>query len=452
MRIHRRVTAVTSAAALATLTLVGGAANATSPARDPGIGSVVTDWNEVAARAAVAACIAPLDNPLHESRMYAMGHLAIHDALNAIDRRSAPYAANFRAEGRASVRAAVAESAHDALLSAISDISAPFPQSCRDAGAAVVEEHYTAQLALVPDGRAKSLGRSAGERAAAAVVAARSDDGSATPLIVADYPQGTAPGAWVFTAGTGFAFAPGWGSVQPFVAHHRLRVAGPLPLTSKAYARDLAEVKALGGDGVTTPSTRTPDQTQMALFWWESSPLAWNRIARQLASDQRLDAWEQARLYGLLDVALADGYVESFATKYANPFWRPETAIRQADRDGNRATTADPTWTPLVTTPPIPDHDSAHAVQGGAAAAVFRSFFATDRLAFSNCSNTLPTGKCGAADEVRRQYRSFSQAARENADSRVYIGFHFRHATDVGLAHGSRIGRWVAHSALVPVR
>lgn len=144
LRIHRRVTAVTSAAALATLTLVGGAANATSPARDPGIGSVVTDWNEVAARAAVAACIAPLDNPLHESRMYAMGHLAIHDALNAIDRRSAPYAASFRVKGHASVRAAVAEAAHDALLSAISDISAPFPQSCRDAGAAVVEEHYTA--------------------------------------------------------------------------------------------------------------------------------------------------------------------------------------------------------------------------------------------------------------------------------------------------------------------
>ena len=462
MRTHPRLTAVTASAALATLTLVSGAAQATSSTHDDprghgrglglGLGSVVTDWNEAAGRAALAACIAPLDNPLHESRIYAMGHLAIHDALNAIDRRSTPYGADFRVKGHVSARAAVAEAARDAFLSAIADISAPFPQACRDAGAAVVEEHYTAQLALVPEGRAKALGRAAGARAAAAVVARRSNDGADTPLIVGDYPQGTRPGQWVFTSGTGFAFAPGWGSVKHFAAPHRVRVPGPFPVRSKAYARDLNEVKALGGDGVTTPSARTADQTQIALFWWESSPLAWNRIARQLAYNRHLDAWEQARLYGLLDVAMADGYVDSFATKYANPFWRPETAVRQADHDHNRATAGDPTWTPLVTTPPLPDHDSAHAVEGGAATAVFRSFFGTDRISFSNCSNTVPTGKCGSADEVRRQFRSFSQAARENADSRVYIGFHFRRATDVGLARGSGIGGWVAHSTLAPVR
>ena len=452
MRTHHRLTALSATAALAILTVVGEGARASSPKVEQALGSVVTDWNAVAGQAALAACIAPLDNPLHESRMYAMGHLAIHDALNAIDRRSTPYAADFRVWGRASARAAVAQAARDALVSAIADISAPFPQSCRDAGAAVVEQHYAAQLALVPAGRAKNTGQAAGSRAAAAVVALRQGDGADTPLIVSDHPQGSRPGDWVFTSGTGFAFAPGWGSVRPFALLTPMRVDGPYRLTSKAYARDLNEVKALGGDGVTTPSTRTAQQTQTAYFWLESSPLAWNRIARGLATEQRLDAWAQARLYGLLGVAQADGYVDSFATKYTNPFWRPETAVRQADHDGNRATSGDPTWTPLVTTPPVPDHDSAHAVEGGAATAVFRSFFGTDRMSFDHCSNTLPTGSCGAADEVRRRYRSFSQAAHENAVSRVYIGFHFRHASEVGLAHGSRIGHWVVQSTLTTVR
>ena len=225
MRPYRRSAAV-GTAALATLALIAGAAQATPLRHDRGLGSLVTDWNEVAGRAAVAACIAPLDNPLHESRMYAMGHLAIHDTLNAIDRRSRPYAADFRVKGDVSVRAAVAEAAHDALLSAIADISEPFSQACRDSGAAVVEEFYVAQLALVPAGRAKSVGRAAGDRAAAAVVAARADDGADTPLIVADYPQGSEPGEWVFTPGTSFAFAPGWGSVRPFSVYHRLPVPG----------------------------------------------------------------------------------------------------------------------------------------------------------------------------------------------------------------------------------
>ena len=417
------------------------------------LGSTVIEWNATAGRAALAACIAPLDNPLHESRMYAMAMLAVHDALNAIDRRSRSYAADFTAPLGADAGAAVAAAARDALVAGISDIGAPFPQACVDAGTAVVEDAYASALAGIRDGRAKSDGLAVGRRAAAAVIATRTGDGADTPLVVTDHPQGTEPGEWRFTPGTDFAFAPGWGGVRPFVlaSADQVPVAPPLTLDGRRYARDVNEVKALGGDGVSTPTIRTAEQTQIALWWWESSPLSWNRIARQLATTRHLDAWEQARLFGLLDAAMADGYVASFEAKYANAFWRPVTAIREADTDGNPRTVADPAWQSLVTTPPIPDHDSAHAVEGGAAAEVFRRFFGTDRMTFDNCSNTLPLRTCSDPDPILRHWTSFRQAAQENADSRIYIGFHFRRATEVGLDHGTRIGRIVATTALRPV-
>ena len=168
----------------------------------------------------------------------------------------------------------------------------------------------------------------------------------------------------------------------------QFRPGPPYPVTSRKYAADLNEIKALGGDGVTTPSARTPEQTEIALFWVESSPLQWNRIARTVSA--RLDPWAQARLFALLNMALADGYVSSFETKYHYDYWRPVTAIRAADTDGNPRTSADPTWTPLVTTPPIPDYDSAHAVQGGAGSTVLKRFFGTDHIGFTACSLTLP--------------------------------------------------------------
>ena len=147
------------------------------------------------------------------------------------------------------------------------------------------------------------------------------------------------------------------------------------------------------GTGITTPSTRTAEQTEIAHFWVESSPLAWNRIARTVARSERLDLWENARLFGLLNMALADGYIGSFDTKYHYNYWRPVTAIREAATDGNPRTIADPTWTPLVTTPPIPDYDSAHSVEGGAAAAVLARVLG-NRVSFTACSLTLPAGGC----------------------------------------------------------
>ncbi len=415
--------------------------------------TAVTWWNEAAGRAALAACIAPLDNPLHESRMYAMTHIAIYDALNAISRRAEPYAVEFHASRTASPEAAVAAAAHDVLLPVLRQIPAPFPASCIDAGVASVEADYTTALSGITNGTAKDQGIAAGRRAAAAIVALRSSDGSDTPLIVAGYPQSTVPGVWRFTPDRPFAFAPGWGGVTPFALKSaaQFKPKPPLDLQSSRYAADFNEIKSLGGDGVTTPSQRTALQTETALFWQESSPLAWNRIARSLAGSAQLDLWEQARLYGLLDIALADGYVSSFDAKYNYNFWRPVTAIREAATDGNPHTTADPTWTPLVTTPPIPDHDSAHAVEGGAAAAVFASFFGTDRFAFSACSRTVAAGTCTEAHPTLHQFTRFSQAAEQNAVSRIYIGFHFRYASEQGLRHGGRIGSWVADTLLRPV-
>ena len=401
----------------------------------------VLAWNEIAGRAALV-CLAPTNNPLHESRMYAMLHVAIHDAVNSIDRRSQPYAFDATSPADASVDAAVAAAAHDVLVPTLLAIPAPFPPECGQAAAAIVEAEYDIAVDAIPDGEVKEAGLAAGQGAAAAILALRQNDGSDTPLIVDDMPQGTEPGEYRFTPGTPFQFAPGWADVMPFVlrSSDQFRASKPYKVTSKKYAADYNEVKALGGDGITTPTARTPEQTEIALFWVESSPLQWNRIARTVAAGAGLDAWDSARLFGLLNLAMADGYISSFETKNHYNFWRPVTAIHEGDWDRNRLTTGDATWTPLVGTPPIPDHDSAHAVEGAAAARVMQRFFGTDAIAFQTCSLTLPDDQeCGGVSEVLRSYGSFSEAAAENGESRVLVGFHFRNAVNEGLEHGRDI-------------
>jgi hypothetical protein len=333
-------------------------------------------------------------------------------------------------------------------------IPAPFPPACGQAGAANVEADYAAALAEIPDGAAKTQGVVLGHDAAAAILSLRADDGSDTPLIVEGSPQGTEPGEYRFTPGTPFQFAPGWADVTPFVlrASSQFRASKPYKVTSKKYAADYEEVKRLGGDGVNTPSARTADETEIALFWVESSPLRWNRIARTVSNDAGLDVWDNARLFGLLNLALADGYISSFETKNHYNFWRPVTAIREGDNDGNRRTDGDATWTPLVTTPPIPDHDSAHSVEGGAAAQVLMRFFGTDDIGFETCSLTLPAGQtCADTSPVYRSYASFTEAADENGMSRILVGFHFRHAVDEGIEHGRRIADRTVNRFLRPI-
>jgi hypothetical protein len=411
----------------------------------------VTAWNVRAARASLAACLAPTGNGLAEARMYAMVHVAIHDALNAIDRRSRPYAFEAEVNAPTSPSAAIAAAAHDVLVSVIGQLQES--PECIAAGIASADASYGAALAAIPAGAAKRRGVRVGQAAAAAIIALRASDGSDAPLVDFAYPQGTKPGEWRFTPDVPFAFAPSWGKVTPFVLTHgsQFRPGPPDKVTSKQYAADFNEIKALGGDDITTPSARTADQTQVGLFWIESSPLAWNRIARSVSADKRLDLWENARLFGLLNLAMADGYIGSWETKYHYNYWRPVTAIRTADTDGNRDTVADPTWTPLELTYPMPDYDSGHAVQGGTAAEVLKRFFGTDHVRFSNCSFTLPAGQtCRDPFPVLRSYTSFSEAADENAVSRILIGIHFRRAVEVGTEHGRQIARRAVTNFLRP--
>jgi hypothetical protein len=446
----------------APLTLIFGAAMlcaASGAAR----ADAITDWNANAAAAAVAACIVPSGNPLHESRLYAMVHLAAHDAVNAIQRRSRPYAYDAVAPAGTSPEAAVAAAARDVLVSQIA--IAGVPPECVGTGTARAEADYASALGAIADGPAKAQGIALGKAAAAAVIARRANDGSTAPLVDPNFAQGTAPGQWRFTPGSPpIAFAAAWGQVTPFVLHDaaQFRPGPPLAVVCdgkhadnadgcRKYAADLEEVRRLGSDGVSAPSARSAEQTEIALFWVESSPTAWNRIARSVSASQKLDLWQNARLFGLLNAAQADGYVASWATKYHYRFWRPVTAIREAANDGNPGTAGDAAWMSLQPTPPVPDYESAHAVEGAAAAQVMRRVFGRDNIAFSACSLALPAGsRCNDGNPVRRSFHSFHQAAEENGDSRVYVGFHFRDAVEKGLKHGRQIGEWAVDHFLEP--
>jgi len=423
----------------------------------PGAASAdaVLTWNENAAKAATAACIHISGNGLAESRMYAMVHVAIHDAVNAIDRRSRPYAYDAEASRTASLEAAVAAAARNVLVSVIAVL--PESAECRANGIIDANASYAAALAAIPDGAAKAAGVAVGQAAAAAILALRADDGSDQSMTDFDYPQGTEPGEWRFTPDFPFPFAFGtnWSKVTPFVLHSssQFRPQAPYHLASKKYAADYNEIKRLGGNDITTPSARTPDQTEIGLFWLESSPLAWNRLARAVSVDRAFDLWENARLFGLLNMAMADGYVGSWEAKYHYRFWRPITAIRLGDTDGNPATEGESDWTPLQFTYPMPDHDSGHAVQGGVAAEILKQVFGTDDITFTACSTTLPPGQmCTDPAPVLRSYTSFSQAADENALSRIYIGIHFRRAVEEGVEHGRKIAEFAVHRFLKPAK
>jgi PAP2 superfamily protein len=418
-------------------------------------GDAVTVWNANAGVAATAACLAPLNNPLHESRIYAMMHVAIHDALNAIDRRSHPYALDLPGEPGASPDAAVAAAARDVLVSLIGQLPLELhSQDCINAGVASVEAAYTAALALIPNDQAKAQGIAVGQAAAAAILHLRAEDGAVGPFLNFSCPQNTNPGEYQCTPGTPFIAFEVWASVTPFVLKDssQFRPGPPYAVNKKKYTADFNEVKSLGGDGITTPSARTADQTEIALFWWESSPLKWNRIARAVSVDTGLDLWENARLFGLLNLALADGYIAMADSKNHYNYWRPVTAIQTGDTDGNPDTTGDPTWTPLRPTPPNQDYASGHSIEGGAAAEVLKQFFGTDRISFQDCGVALPAGStCSDPSPVLRSYTSFSQAAAENAYSRILIGFHFRKSVEEGTDYGRKIGERAANLYLRPV-
>jgi hypothetical protein len=387
-------------------------------------GNAVTQWSGVAME------VLPVSpGLLADSRALAIVHAAIHDAVNGVQRRYQPYTADLSSPG-ASVDAAIASAARTTL------------QALAPGQEVKVEIAYHAALLAIPDGPAKNAGIALGQQAAAANLERRSADGfdTATQPV---YVSTGAPGDYDFTPpfdapplGPGALF-PGWGRITPFaieLANHKL--SGPLSLTSREYTRDFQYLKSVGKSD---SQTRTAEQTDIALFWFEFSPLGWNRIANTIVMQKRLDVWRSARIMALVNFAIADGYIAGFDAKYHYRFWRPVTAIRKAASDGNPDTHADVSWRPLSAaaffTPPVPDYPSTHTVLGAAVAEVLIRNFG-DYTPFSVISTTLP----GAV----RQFKRISDAAKENGMSRVYGGIHFQHAVREGYAQGQGIGRAVS--------
>ena len=404
----------------------------------------VIDWNATALSSAFAGGLDNLmfgcNDALHESRMMAMVHVAIHDALNAIDRRYQPYAFDGHAPG-ASPDAAVAAAAHDVLVATYPRMPGEIGLT-PDAAISLVEAAYTTALAAIPNGSAKSEGVLIGRAAAAAIVALRAQDNAELPFIVDTYVPGPNPGDFQFIPGFGpVVAAPYWGQVTPFVlrSSSQYQPKAPYAVSSKKYAADFNEVKSLGDVNSTT---RTQDQTEIAMFWVEGSPQGWNRIARTVAAEQGLDPWENARLFGLLNMASADAYIADFQNKYFYEFWRPITAVRAADTDGNPDTIGDANWMSLMEIGPVPEYPSGHSGQGGAMSTVLARFFG-DRISFSTTSTMQPG--------VTREFRSFSEAAVENGNSRIYVGFHFRHAVTEGIKLGTKVGTLAFNHYLRPV-
>jgi hypothetical protein len=389
---------------------------------------VVTDWNQItlATQAAVSGGI----RTPPASRALAMVHAAIFDSVNAIDRRYKVYAVDAQATLGTSQEAAAAAAAHAVLVSLY-----PSRQANLDAA-------YALSLSQIPDGASKTDGVSLGESVAAAILALRSSDGSTTTL---PYTQTPGPGIWQPTPLTfPTALFVAWGNVTPFTlkSGSQFRAEGPPALSSAEYAADFNEVKSLGA---ANSAMRTATQTEAARFWAENSQITWNNIARIVAVARQNSLSDNARLFALLNLAGADTAIAVFDSKYTYNFWRPITAIRAADTDGNLYTIADPTWTPLMETAPHPDYTSQHSAWGAAAAKVLASFFGTDEIGFSFTTSTAPGG-------VIRTYDSFSQAAEDNMTSRIYIGFHFRAACRHGFNQGRQVGHWVSHQFLQPVK
>ena len=387
----------------------------------------VTDWNQITL--ATQALISGGIRTPTASRALAMVHAAIYDSVNAIDRRYSVYAVNAQPAPGTSPEAATAAAAHAVLVSLY-----PSNQVALDAA-------YASSLSQIPNGISKTDGISLGESVAAAILALRSSDGSsANP----PYTQPAGPGIWQPAPLT---FAPAlfvaWGNVTPFTltSGSQFRAEGPPALTSTEYAADFNEVKSLGA---INSATRTAYQTETAHFWRENSQITWNTIARAVAADKHNNLSENARLFALLNLAGVDTTIAVFDTKYTYNFWRPVTAIRGADTDGNADTIADPTWTPLVETPAHPDYTSQHSAWGAAAAKVLASFFDSDEISFSITTSTAVGGAV-------RSYTSFSQAAEENMVSRIYIGYHTRTACRHGFNQGRQVAHWVFHKYLQPL-
>jgi hypothetical protein len=296
---------------------------------------------------------------------------------------------------------------------------------------------YLTSLTAVPDGAPKSNGIQLGEQIAAEILALREKDGANAPNTYRPY---TAAGTYVPTPlPLGFI----WSNVTPFALKDgaQFRPAAPVSLKSAQWAKDYNEVKKMGAK---TNAGRTAEQTDIARVWELTGPGLHNPILRQLAATKQLDLLDNARLFALYAMAMADSYIAVFDAKYTFNFWRPVTAIRNGDMDSNDATERDPAWESLIATPMHPEYPCAHCINSAAGASVLEAFFGDTVPFFSLTSPAVP--------EVTRRFSRLSDYVRESIDARVYDGVHYRTSGEVGAGMGRKIGEYTMQNYLKPVR
>jgi len=388
----------------------------------------VLDWNVIALKTTAAAPF----NPPVESRNLAIVHAAMFDAVNSIVGELHSYAVEFGAPKGASPDAAAAAAAHFALVQLYS------------AQQSTLDTAYNASLAAIPNGAAKTAGIAVGEALAKQILDLRSTDG-ADAAVNAPYTPGSKPGDCIPTP-PAFAAAldPGWGSVRPFVlkAGSQFRPGAPPTLTSLQYTGDFNEIKEIGS---ATISTRTQDQTNLALFWVSTGPQNWNPAARQAAIARGLTLSQNARLFALLSLAGADAFIAAWDAKFTYNQWRPISAIRAADTDGNPDTTPDPAWTPLLPTPRFPDYIAGHTTYAGAAKEVL------ERILGKN-PGVVMTLTSPSAPGVTETYPTFEDIADGVVNARVWGGIHWRTSSVRGEQVGEKVGRYAVLHSLRPKR
>ena len=412
--------------------------------------------------------------PGRSSRAMAIVHIAIFDSINAIVGGYESYTDLPRVRPFTSMRAAIAQAAHDTLVVLFPSQQAGFDEDLID------------DLNQIPDGRAKSEGIELGQKAAAAILAMRANDGSQheEPEIDVDFPTSNLPGKWRQDPVSHIPLALGayWGGVKPFVLESADQFRAPLPpaLTSPEYTAAYEDVKRLGGDGVITPTVRTEDQTVTGTYWAYDGtpslcapPRLYNQITVHIAEQKGLNVVELARLLALVNVAMADAGIAVWESKYVYQYWRPVTGIRESDPgtgptglgDGNPATVGDPNFTPLGApasnlegpnfTPPFPAYPSGHAGFGGSLFQTMRRFYGTDRIRFTFVSDELNGVTVDNQGNVRplvpRSFRSLSEAEEENGQSRIYLGIHWVFDKTEGIAQGRRVADYVFAHAFEPL-
>ena len=404
----------------------------------------------------------------------AIVHIAIFDAVNAIVQRYQSYTGIQIARGPVSLDAAVAEAAHDTLVALYPSQTPTF------------DSELANNLAQIKDKNAKANGIDLGQRAAAAILAMRTDDGSEfpEPAVGVDYFTSDLAGHWRQDPISLIPLALGahWGECKPFVIQStdQFRVPAPPPMTSAEYAAAYNEVKNVGGDGIVTPTTRTADQTFIGTFWAYDGtpslcapPRLYNQITVQIADQKKLSVVDLARLLALVNTAMADTGMSVWESKYYWDLWRPITGIRESDPgtgptgagDGNPATIGDASFTPLGApasnltgpnfTPPFPAYPSGHAGFGGALFETLRRFFGTDAIAFTFVSDEFNGVTKDHNGTVRpympRNFSSLSQAEEENGQSRIYLGIHWSFDKTKGVTQGEHVADYVFENAFLPL-